>query len=62
MFISDIDECSTRTDNCTKLGQICVNTAGSFVCNCTSGYTQNKDSTCAGEWILTRTVHAQVSY
>ena len=33
----DIDECTTGTHNCTQ-NQQCVNSPGSFVCECISGY------------------------
>lgn len=37
---SDIEECSLNTDNCQML---CVNSAGSFECQCNSGYQLNAD-------------------
>ena len=43
----DIDECVLSTDGC---GQSCVNTPGSFMCNCSEGYVLNEDGyTCDGE-------------
>ena len=33
----DIDECSTGVHNCTQ-NQRCVNSPGSFICECISGY------------------------
>ena len=42
----DIDECSLDTDGCD---QGCINTLGSFQCNCTEGYALNDDGfTCDG--------------
>ena len=42
----DIDECSDGTNNCSV---ICTNTAGSFICECNSGYILNIDEiTCDG--------------
>ncbi|KAK0067662.1 fibrillin-3, partial [Biomphalaria pfeifferi] len=34
---NDVDECKAVLDACTG-GQICVNTIGSYTCNCPSGY------------------------
>ena len=35
ILIVDIDECAEGTDNCI---QHCINTAGSYTCNCNTGY------------------------
>ena len=41
---SDINECSEDSNNCE---QICVDTEGSFTCDCIAGFTLNPDnSTC----------------
>ena len=46
----DIDECSDGTDDCS---QTCLNTDGSFTCECTSGYTLDDDGTsCNGMYKL----------
>ena len=43
----DIDECDLNTDGCE---QGCVNTNGSFMCNCTDGYVLNGDGlSCDGK-------------
>ena len=43
---SDIDECSAGTDNCS---QLCINTIGSFTCDCDDGYELDTDDvTCNG--------------
>ena len=39
-LLTDIDECSTDDHNC---GQKCVNTEGSYVCDCWEGYALNSD-------------------
>ena len=45
--MADINECSTNNGNCSKL---CINTNGSYVCSCTSGYQIAMDNmTCNGE-------------
>ncbi|XP_068704874.1 uncharacterized protein [Montipora foliosa] len=38
--VTDFDECKTRSDDCQ---QVCVNTHGSFRCECHSGYMLEKD-------------------
>ena len=47
----DIDECAKHEDNDCE--QLCLNTDGSYVCNCSSGFRLNADeSTCDGKIIL----------
>ena len=45
---ADIDECAigTDTDNC-DVNAVCINTHGSFICQCQSGYSGN-GVTCDG--------------
>lgn len=45
MCLSDIDECSDRVLACHGLDEICVNTEGSFHCDCAEGYIR-KDDVC----------------
>ena len=45
---ADIDECEEGTSGCE---QICMNTDGSFICDCDPGYTLNPDDmTCSGDY------------
>jgi hypothetical protein len=37
VFLIDIDECLTKTNNCDE-NAICTNTNGSFICDCKNGY------------------------
>lgn len=46
----DIDECATGADVCDSKAA-CVNTNGSFICTCISGYSGD-GITCTGECIL----------
>lgn len=39
----DINECTTRTHNCTQ-EQNCINSLGGFQCECKSGYVMNKET------------------
>lgn len=46
----DIDECMLDTNGCD---QSCINTPGSFMCNCSEGYILNENGfSCYGESIL----------
>ena len=48
--LSDADECSLNTDNCS---QNCSDTLGSYQCVCYDGYTLDSDQhTCNGEYSL----------
>lgn len=38
ILLSDIDECSLKTDDCSDLAK-CINNDGSFLCDCIKGYT-----------------------
>ena len=43
---ADIDECSLGISGCS---QLCINTAGNFVCECYSGYQLSSDNrSCIG--------------
>ena len=47
VFITlDIDECTENTDGC---GEICINTVGSFMCDCRTGHQLSTNNrTCQG--------------
>ena len=49
-MLTDIDECEIAVDNCDH---ICLNTIGSFLCACQSGYTLNtlNNKTCCDKFI-----------
>ena len=45
-FFADIDECAENITNCT---QHCINTVGSYYCNCSNGFLLSDDNhTCIG--------------
>ena len=47
---SDTNECSDGRHNCS---QICINTIGSFTCDCDDGYELDSDEvTCNGMYIM----------
>ena len=46
VFFSDIDECITKTDNCSATQPSkCVNTDGGYRCDCARGFTHQ-----SGQW------------
>lgn len=47
---TDINECTTHTDNCSTNAQ-CTNTAGGFTCKCNAGY-QGDGVTCTGNFVF----------
>ncbi len=48
---TDIDECVVGTDGCHNNAN-CMNTMGSFTCECMLGYTGNGKQTCQGNFAL----------
>ena len=40
LIFADLEECSTNTHNC-DVNADCMNTVGSYSCNCRAGYTGN---------------------
>lgn len=56
LCITDVDECSTNTDNCSP-NAICTNTFGSFSCVCVAGYDGNGVN-CEGKFVkIIATIH-----
>ena len=49
-YITDINECSTSTDDCHS-DATCSNTVGSFTCACKTGY-QGNGKACTGSFIV----------
>ncbi|WAR04750.1 MLP-like protein [Mya arenaria] len=43
---ADQDECATGSDDCNGNNEICVNTPGSFQCECESGYERDGSNNC----------------
>ena len=49
-FNTDINECTTISNTCPTVGSYCVNTNGSFACECKTGFTKGADGiTCEGK-------------
>ena len=46
ILLSDIDECSLETDDCSNLTH-CINTDGSYLCECIVGFT-GEGGSCTG--------------
>ena len=50
-YFIDIDECANNTLNLCE--QTCINTQGSFMCACNTGFKLNSDeTTCSGMYKL----------
>ena len=47
-IVADIDECSTNSHDCDSLAT-CINTNGSFKCDCNEGYPGDGKS-CSGKF------------
>ena len=54
LLLSDIDECSNSSLN--DCGHICINTFGSFMCQCRDGYALT-NNTCVGELVRVQSMH-----
>ena len=46
----DINECFKHTHNCAT-NENCINTIGSFLCECSSGYEWDENDACVGQFI-----------
>lgn len=56
IFLADVDECATGNGNLCRNGQ-CINTVGSFQCQCNEGYEVAPDGrTCVGECCFRNTL------
>ena len=57
----DVDDCGDENGGCS---QICINTEGSFTCDCNTGFVLDSDgATCNGEYLLHETytcVHTNI--
>ena len=52
LYYSDVNECLSGTPVCDE-NAFCINTDGSFLCNCTDGYTGSGDiGDCSGMSLL----------
>jgi len=51
VFVTDIDECLLSPPVCPHLSE-CINSAGSYDCQCYSGYRYDGGSSCEGERVL----------
>lgn len=45
----DINECDHVIGGTTRCEQLCVNTPGSFHCECQEGFQENEEGKCLGE-------------
>jgi Calcium-binding EGF domain len=54
-IFQDVDECLLGISNCTS-NQTCTNTPGSYICNCSSGFSLQDDK-CLGKHMFTSSVH-----
>ena len=48
---TNIDECVTSPDVCGDDRKLCIDTDGSYECDCDSGFTINAASECLGNYI-----------
>ena len=61
LSFSDVDECSSGGNNCDDNAQ-CLNTEGSFACNCSKGFEGN-GTVCYGRTnVLKENVYYDESY
>lgn len=49
----DRNECDgSSTNNCNGVNEVCVNTPGSFRCNCEDGYRRDDSDNCVGKFVI----------
>ena len=49
MSFADIDECSSVASSCVESNhQVCINTFGSYMCDCAQGFQQDSNNICHG--------------
>ena len=57
--ILDLDECQNSTHGCP---QQCVNTRGSFKCECFTGYRKDSQGKCHGMFMIPVSYHKSLCY
>ena len=61
LLYTDVNECSTYDAN--QCSQICVNTEGSYICQCSSGYRLSADErSCDGKEMVYLVMSTDLSY
>ena len=48
-IVADVDECAIIGGICPPRSTYCVNTIGSFLCNCSEGYERSDEGSCVGK-------------
>lgn len=61
-FLTDLDECADpNSNNCSVAeNQECINTIGSFMCQCKAGYSTQSGGQCKGILSFLTVVYMQV--
>ncbi len=60
--ISEVDECLENIHDC-DVNANCINTAGSFECECHHGYNNSgngREGECQGRYILVKFIHESI--
>ena len=45
----DVDECGAASSPCTSNNTVCVNSPGSYACECQTGYQKNDQDECVSK-------------